>query len=329
MLTRRLTLTHLTMTLALATTALGSARAHTPATAASATVRQEGPLRVVATFSILANMVEAIGGDAVQVSSLVGPDGDAHVYAPTPAAARALAQADLVVSNGLHFEGWLDRLTRASGYRGSVVVASQGVSPLRLEGHPDPHAWQDLHNGRRYVDNIRAALVTAHPRQADAINARAAHYDRELQQLDAQTRARLSAIPEDSRQVVTSHDAFGYFAQAYGIRFRAAQGWSTEREASAAQVARLIQQLKRQRVRAVFVENMSNPKLVERIAREAGAVLGGTLYADALSSSGQGADTYVRLFQHNVDQLIRALSADPMAPSTTPSSPPAAELNPR
>ena len=265
------------------------------------------PLPVVASFSLLADMVATVGGDAVVVHALVGADADAHAFTPAPADAQRLAQAGLIVVNGLGFEGWIDRLVRASGSKAPVVVASQGITVRRIGKVADPHAWQSLAAAQRYVENIRAALVAARPAQASAINARAADYTARLAALDASVRGRLAAVPPSERKLVTSHDAFGYMADAWGLDMRAAQGWTTAGEASAADVARLIRQLKAQRVRALFVENISDPRLVQRIAQEAGATVGGTLYSDALSPPGSRADTYLKLMAHNVETLLAAL----------------------
>ena len=267
------------------------------------------PLKVVASFSLLADMVAQVGGDAVTVHALVGADADAHAFTPAPADAQRLAQAGLIVVNGLGFEGWIDRLVRASGSKAPVVVASQGINVRRIGQVTDPHAWQSLVAAQRYVDNLRAALVAARPAQAGAINARAADYTAQLAALDASVRGRLAAIPPGVRKLVTSHDAFGYMADAWSLDMRAAQGWTTAGEASAADVARLIRQLKAQKVRALFVENISDPRLIERIAREAGATVGGTLYSDALSPPGTRADTYLKLMAHNADTLLAALTA--------------------
>jgi zinc/manganese transport system substrate-binding protein len=283
-----------------------------PALVAAQSATPPAPLQVVASFSLLADMVAAVGGDAVTVHALVGPDADAHAFTPAPADAQRLAQAGLIVVNGLGFEGWIDRLVRASGSKAPVLVASQGISVRRIGNVVDPHAWQSLVAAQRYVENIRAALVAAvgaaRPAQAAAIDARAAAYSRQLAALDASVRTRLAAIPPDQRRLVTSHDAFGYLADAWGLDMRAAQGWSSAGEASAADVARLIRQLKAQRVRALFVENISDPRLVQRIAHEAGATLGGTLYSDALSPPGSRADSYLKLMAHNAETLLAALA---------------------
>jgi len=281
---------------------------------ASAQPTQPAPLRVVASFSLLADMVAVVGGDAVTVHALVGPDADAHAFTPAPADAQRLAQAELIVVNGLGFEGWIDRLVRASGSKAPVLVASQGITVRHVGKVVDPHAWQSLVAAQHYVDNIRAALVAIlairQPAQAAAINVRAAAYTRQLAALDTSVRARLASIPAGQRKLVTSHDAFGYLADVWGLDMRAAQGWTSAGEASAADVARLIRQLRAQRVRALFVENISDPRLVQRIAHEAGATLGGTLYSDALSPPGGRADSYLKLMAHNADTLLAALQPE-------------------
>jgi zinc/manganese transport system substrate-binding protein len=266
-------------------------------------------LRVVASFSILADLARNVGGDAVEVSALVGPNADAHVFEPRPADARRLAEADLVLTNGMGFEGWMDRLVRASGYRGPVVVASQGITPRRAGRGFDPHAWQDLANTRRYVTNLRDALVRLQPAQAGSFEANAAAYLERLAALDAEVRRAFDAVPPERRRVITSHEAFGYFAAAYGLTFLSAQGSNTDAEASAADVARLIDQIRQQRATAVFVENISDARLVERIVREAGATVGGRLYSDALSAPGTEADTYLKMFAHNANTIAVALKS--------------------
>ena len=278
------------------------------------------PARVVASFSILADMVREVAPAGFEVQSLVGPDADAHVFKPSPADGRRLAQADLVIVNGLGFEGWIDRLVRASGYRGTVVVATEGMKPRRgaaasgahAHGHGhahdvDPHAWQDLAQARHYVTRIADALATRWPDSAAETGARRADYLARIDALDQRLRGRLAAVPREQRRVIVSHDAFGYLGAAYGIDFFAPQGWNTHSEPSAATVGRLIRQIRQQQVRAVFVENISDARLVERIAREGGARLGGTLYSDALSRPGGAADTYLRMFEHNVTTLALAL----------------------
>jgi zinc/manganese transport system substrate-binding protein len=266
------------------------------------------PLRVVASFSILADLVREVGGELVDVTAMVGPDGDAHTFEPRPADARRLADAELVVVNGLGFEGWLDRLVAASGSRAPIAVASEGIVPRRHGAAPDPHAWQDLAHARRYVANIRDALVRARPAQAATLRERALACDTKLAALDTEVRQRIATVAPAQRRVITSHDAFGYFGAAYGIEFLPARGFGGDTEASAADVARLVEQIRKQGVRAVFVENISDPRLVQRIAHEGGAVVGGRLYSDALSPAGGPADTYLKLFAYNANALVAGMS---------------------
>ena len=289
----------------LALTALQPARA---AAAASAGPAAAPVLKVVATFSILADMAREVGGPAVEVSALVGPNADAHVYEPTPADVRRVARADVVVTNGLRFEGWIDRLIASSGYRGKVVVASAGITPLQLGGGADPHAWQSLANGQRYAQNLRDALVAAAPQRSAEINAQTAGYLARMAALDQDTRSRIAALPESRRRVITSHDAFGYFAAAYGVRFIAPRGWTTGSEPSAETVARIVRQARETQASALLVENISDPRLIEQIAREANLKVGGELYSDALSAPGTAADTYLRMFEHNVRTLLDAMT---------------------
>lgn len=281
-----------------------------PALAAAAAAEPAAApvLKVVATFSILADMAREVGGPAVEVSALVGPNADAHVYEPTPADVRRVARADVVVTNGLRFEGWIDRLIASSGYRGKVVVASAGIVPLQVGGGADPHAWQNLANGQRYAETIRAALVAAAPARTAEINERAAAYQERLIALDQDTRSRINALPESRRRVITSHDAFGYFAAAYGVRFIAPRGWTTGSEPSAETVARIVRQARQTQASALLVENISDPRMIERIAREAQVKVGGELYSDALSPPGTAADTYLRMFEHNVRTLLDAMT---------------------
>lgn len=293
------------------TLCLGSAAvASLAATRPLAAWAQAPKPRIVASFSILADMVQALAPAGVEVTALVGPDADAHVYEPSPADGRRLARADLVLINGLGFEGWIERMVKVSGYRGALVVASQGI-PARNGGHhgTDPHAWQDLALARRYAANISAALVRRWPEQRAEIARRGVDYLAHIDSLDRQVRLALGAVPREQRRVITSHDAFGYFGAAYGVDFLAPQGWNTHSEPSAAAVARLIRQIKNDGVRAVFIENISDPRLVERIAHEAGVRIGGTLYSDALSKPGGPAATYLKLFEHNARSLAAALLA--------------------
>ena len=278
---------------------------------------------VVASFSILGDLTRQIGGERVEVHTLVGPGADAHVYQPTPADAKKLARARLVIVNGLGFEGWIDRLIKSSGYRGKLVVASQGVNAIRLErtdvdkhgsrehAHTDdldPHAWQDLANGRRYVDTIAAALVDVDPAGRTVYQANAARLNREIGALDSRIRSTLGALPAARRKVVTSHDAFAYFGRAYGFRFIAPVGISTDAEPSAADIAAIIRQIRKEKIRAMFIENIADPRLLERISRESGARVGGTLSSDSLATAGSPADTYLGMMRENTRTIEAALA---------------------
>ena len=276
------------------------------------------PLKVVASFSILGDLAQRVGGERIAVHTLVGADGDAHVYQPTPADARSLAQARLVVVNGLGFEGWIDRLVKSSGYRGAVVRASTGIRTLKLaeddhghaahdhDGGIDPHAWQDLANTLRYVDNIAGALATADPAGRDVYLANAARYKQEIAALDGELKSAFNALPRETRKAVTTHDAFGYFARAYGVTFIAPVGVNTDAEPSAGDVGRIIKQIRREKIPAVFIENITDPRLLERIRQESGARIGGTLYSDSLSKADGVAPTYLEMMRTNAKTLISA-----------------------
>lgn len=271
-------------------------------------------LRVVASFSILADMVATVGGERVEVSAIVGPDADAHVYEPTPSDARRLAEADLFVVNGLGFEGWMERLVEATGYAGPLVVASDGGATRTMDeggqSIADPHAWQDLANALVYVANIERGLCAADPAGCPAYAANAAAYADAIRALDAEVRARVAAVPEERRRVVTAHDAFGYFGRAYGIAFLAPEGISTESEASASDVARLIALVRGSGASALFAEAMRDPRLLEQIGRETGLRVYSGLRTDALSTPEAGAATYLDMIRHNVDLLVSAMRGE-------------------
>ena len=369
------------------------------------TVRADEPIKVVATFSILGDMVGVVGGDKIELTTLVGPDGDAHVYQPTPKAAKAVSEADLLIINGLEFEGWLERLTEAASFDGDLIVATNGIEAIAYgedddhhdehkdhDGHEDhashkdhdhdkhddhdhekhadhdehedehhdeehakhddhdddddhaghddhdhkkehaghddheehaghdghdghdhgaydPHAWQSLRNVEVYVDNITQGLAKADPANAGVFFTNRAAYVTELESLDAEITALMAALPEDKRTVVTSHDAFQYFGQDYGLTFKAPQGLSTESEASAKDVAELIEQMRDENISAVFIENITDSRLLEQIASETGAVIGGTLYPGALSSGDGPAATFLDMMRHNATTLAGALGS--------------------
>jgi zinc/manganese transport system substrate-binding protein len=268
---------------------------------------------VIASFSILGDIVGVVGGERVAVSTLVGPDQDAHVFEPTPADVKAIAKAKLVVINGLGFEGWMERLAGAAGYRGSLVVASAGVAARQRPGigaHaalPDPHAWQDPSNVMIYTRNIIAALSKLDPAGSQEYQANGERYLHALADLDRWAQAQFAVIPDRQRSVITSHDAFEYFGAHYGLRFLAAQGISTDSDASARDIAALIRQIRQQDIKAVFFENMSNPQLLRQLSRDAGVTPGGKLYADALSAPGGPAPTYLRMMRYNIAQILASI----------------------
>ena len=283
------------------------------ATPALAQDKTDTRVKVVATFSILADLVKNVGGDRVAVAALVGPNGDAHVYQPTPSDAKTLADAKLVFTNGLGFEGWMNRLVKASGSKAPMIVATKGVKPRKMEedGHAetDPHAWQSVANAKIYVANIRDGLVAADPAGKSTYEANASAYLARLDALDSEVKDAIAKIPADRRRIITTHDAFGYFAVAYGVTFIAPQGVSTEAEVSAKDVARIITQIRKQKIPAVFLENVTDKRLLERIGTESGARVGGTLYSDALTDEKGEAPTYLDMMRHNVKQLASALTS--------------------
>lgn len=268
-------------------------------------------LHVVASFTVLADMVREIGGADVGVTSLVGPEGDPHVFEPTPQDADALAKADLVVVSGLGLEGWMDRLITASGYKGSVVTASKGIAQREMEedGHEetDPHAWNSAANGALYARNITAALVAADPEDKAAIEQRGQAYAAKLEELDRWAKAEVAAIPAEKRKVITSHDAFGYMGARYGITFLAPEGLSTDAEASASDVARLIDQARKDRIKAIFLENSNDPRLVTQIAAETGVKPDQELYPESLTGKNGPAATYEAMFRYNIETLVNGM----------------------
>ncbi|WP_137125649.1 metal ABC transporter solute-binding protein, Zn/Mn family [Roseomonas sp. HF4] len=301
-----------------------------PALLLASPARAQTRIPVVASFTILGDMAATIGGNRIDLRTIAGAEADAHGLQPRPSDAAALRGARLVIRNGLGFDAWIDRMLRAANHRGTVVTATDGITPRMMDAHahahandggsgrrqqhsvgprrvPDPHAWQDLRHGQAYVRGIAAALAAADPDGAAAYRANADAYLARLATLDAWVRAQVGAVPEPRRRVVTSHDAFGYFGDAYGIAFLSPQGVSTEAEPTAAQVARLIRQIRAENITAVFMENMANPATLRRVAAEAGVTVGGRLYADALSAADGPAPTYEAMFRHNIGLLVPAM----------------------
>ena len=267
---------------------------------------------VTVSFSILGDLVRVVGGERISVNTLVRPDEDAHAFEPKPGDARALVQSRLLVVNGLGFEPWALKLSRSAGYRGDTVVAATGIKPRLMAGEKghdgtDPHAWQNPVNVMVYARNIAGGLAKVDPAGAALYQTNADRYILELQALDTEAKAQFSAIDSKKRKVITSHDAFGYFGAQYQIKFLAPQGVSTDAEPSAKQIALLIRQIQREKIRAVFVENMSSPRLLAQLSKDAGVKPGPPLYVDALSAAGGPADTYLMLMRHNVTQLAAGM----------------------
>lgn len=271
-------------------------------------------MNVVATFSILGDLVKNVGGDRVEVSTLVGPNGDVHVYLPTPGDARKLAAAKVVFVNGLGLEGWVTRLISASSTKASIVIASEGIKPRKMKDEhdtgdvPDAHAWQSVANAKIYVANIRDGLIALDPAGKASYDANATAYLGKLDELEKQVAVAIAKIPVDRRKIITTHDAFGYFSDAYGMTFIAPEGVSTDAEPSAKDLAKIITQIKMQKIPAVFMENITDPRLMEEIARETGATIGGTLYSDALSDPSGPAGTYIEMMRHNGSEFSKALT---------------------
>ena len=273
-------------------------------------------IAVTASFSIVGDWVKAVGKERVSVTTLVGPDQDAHVFEPKPSDAKAIQNSKLLVINGLGFEPWASKLAKAANFKGTTVVASKGIRPLgstEHKGHAhhhddaDPHAWQNPHNVIQYVTNISIALTALDPAGAAHYQSNAQAYIKEVEALDHWIDAQFSKVPTDKRKVITSHDSFAYFADRYKVQFIAAQGTSTEAEPSAKQIAKLVQQIKREKIKTVFVENMSNPKLLEQLSKDAGASVGARLYADALSAPHLPGANYLQMMRHNVTHLVASM----------------------
>lgn len=269
-------------------------------------------IHAVVSFSVLADIVSQVGGEHVTVTSLVGRNEDAHVYEPKPQDAAALATADVVIINGLGLEGWMSRLVQAASTNARLVTASKGIAPLNLQKGgqqiPDPHSWQNPTNGLIYARNVADALCEVDAEDCNVFKTNVEAYGVEIKALDDSLHARFAQIPEMRRQVISTHDAFAYFGAAYGIRFLAAEGMSTESEPSAADLAKLVRQIRQSKLTALFLENMSDPRIIEQIANETGVKLGGTLFADALSKPGEGGATYLEMVRHNAELLITAMA---------------------
>ena len=280
----------------------------------------QAPIQAVASFSILGDLVRQVGGDRAQVNVLVGPGSDAHVFQPTPAQARLVGQAQVVFSNGLGFEGWMSRLLKTAGYKGQPVVVSQGIQPIKEAGHDDkkghdhgetdPHAWQSVGNAKVFVKNIAQGLCRADAAGCDVYDRNAKAYVAKLDALDSEIRAAWAPIPAAQRKVITSHDAFGYYARDFNVKFLAPQGVSTESEASAKGVARLVRQIQQEQIKALFVESISDPRLIAQISHETGVKPSGELFSDSLSTADGAAPTYIDMMRFNTRALTTAVRGE-------------------
>lgn len=273
--------------------------------------KAQGKIKVVASFSVIGDMVRHVAGDNIDLQTLVGENGNVHEYEPTAADARAISGADIVFINGLGLEGWIERLIESSGYKGKIITVSTGIHPINIAGHDDPHAWQDITNGKIYAVNIRDALTNADKIHSAEYQANTVSYTAKLDELDKWAKSEIGKVNPDKRKVISMHDAFQYFAARYGVKFIALLGVSTESEASAADMARIIDQVRSQHISAVFLENMTDSRLINQIERDASAHIGGTLYSDALSDSNGPASDYTSMFKHNVTQLVAAMRNNP------------------
>ncbi len=270
---------------------------------------KQARLKVVASFSILGDFVKNVGGDRVELTTLVGPDGDVHAYSPTPADAQKIAAAKLFIINELGLEGWLPRLLEASGSKASIIAATSRITPLTVGATADPHAWQSVTNAKSYVITIREALATADPSDADFFRNNAEAYLTKLDALDREVQQAVSRIPESRRKVISTHNAFGYFEARYGVEFIAPIGVSTEAQPSARDIARIITQVKAAHIPAVFLEKVGDPRLMRRISAETGAKIGGTLYSDSLTDEKGDGPTYIDMVRHNIRALTSALAS--------------------
>lgn len=279
-------------------------------------------LSVVASFSILADFAKEVGGDRIEVKSLVGPNADAHVYRATPQDAKLVKEADVLVVNGLGFDGFVPRLIRSSGSKARVITVTTGLNPLEKSksgghdhshghahdhGKHDPHAWQSIEAAKVFVANIRDGLIAADASGEAMFRANAARYLGELDKAKAEITALLATIPQDNRLAIANHDAFRYFTRDFGIRIEGARGLSTEAEPSAKDIARIVRIAKERKAKAVFLENIADPRIAAQLAKETGAKLGGVLFSDALTDEKGPAPTYLAMMRHNAKTLVEAL----------------------
>lgn len=270
---------------------------------------------VVATTTMLGDMVAELAGDAFEVHTIMQPGADPHLYRPTPSDARAVAGSDLVVMSGLHLEGWAENLIENAGGERPLVVASEPVDVIAMEGFAggvDPHFWFDVAQWRAATAHVASGMRPLVPEaERAAFDARVSAYLTQLDALDAFVRDAIAALPEDARVLVTSHDAFNYFGRAYAMRVVGVQGISTESEASQRDVANVVDLVRETGAPAVFAESSVNPALIQRIGRETGARVAGPLYSDSLGPADGPAATYDAMVRENVRLIVEALGSEP------------------
>lgn len=289
----------------------------------SAGAETRAPVRVVATTTQVADLVRAVGGDAVELTALMGPGVDPHLYKPTRRDVTAIQRAEVIFYNGLHLEGRMTDILEMQAARGRPVFAlTDGVARERLlevadeGGVLDPHIWLDPLLWRETVSVVVSALRAADPGRGELFVERGAAVVAELTALDAWARERIAQVPEAQRVLITSHDAYSYFGRAYGFQVIGVQGISTVSEAGLADVVQIVEFIRTRGVKAVFVESSVSPRLIERISTDSGAVLGGELFSDSMGKPGDVREvggesydvgTYFGMVKHNVNQIVEAL----------------------
>lgn len=270
----------------------------------------QAKVRVVTSFTILADFVQQVGQDKVDVLNLVSADSDPHMYEPTPQDVKNIAKADIIFINGLGFEGWLGRLTKAANTKGDVVVCTEHIHPrLVFEDTllKDPHAWHSIPHAKIYVQNIARALKKKDPSNKAFYEKNMRTYLEKLTQLDESMRRRIDHIPPNRRKIITAHDAFGYFGNSYGVQVFAPQGVSTESETKIHSIIDLVKQIKQEKIRIIFIEKISNPKVIQQISDETGAQIGGELYADGLSATDGPANSYINMVRYNFNLILNSM----------------------
>lgn len=269
-------------------------------------------LKIVASASMISDIASNVIGDLHEIDMIVPIGGDPHLHEPTPSNARLVAAGDLILINGLTFEGWINELIENSGTTGDIVTVTNGVNVLTSQTYhnsADPHAWMDVSNGVIYARNIRDAIIKLDPDNAAVFNANFDSYSKKLISLDKEIEMAIQTIPEERRILITSHDAFQYYGRKYNIRLEAIMGISTEAEAQTADIIRVNRVIKENKVPAVFIESTINPKMVQQLATDNKVTVGGQLYADSLGDTDSPAATYINMLRYNTNTIVAALKS--------------------